>query len=255
MNFMALSEELGNRFSVHGLQARGLDGSLTPHSTVEAAARAYIPIVRDITSGRSAHLLGHSFGGWLAFEVAQQMAAGGFPVASLTLIDSEAPCRSAIESPEFTAADVFAEWIRVLELAAEQECDARDELMRRPRPGIAELELVNKWMIRVGLAPVRSHLEPICSSFRVFASALRTIYTPTRQYKDPTRLILVSEQSHDLGLGDADDPRVAQWRKLIPAVEVWKAPGNHVTVLKRPYVTQVATWWLNAVETTRAMRR
>jgi pimeloyl-ACP methyl ester carboxylesterase len=66
------------------------DGSLLPYSTVSAAADGYLAALGEIHSKGPVHLLGHSFGGWVAFEMAKQLTKAG-RVASLTILDSQPP--------------------------------------------------------------------------------------------------------------------------------------------------------------------
>jgi len=71
--FTALADALGDEWPIHALQPRGLDVAVVPHSSVEAAAAAYLASISEVVSHGPLHLIGHSFGGWVAFEIAQQL--------------------------------------------------------------------------------------------------------------------------------------------------------------------------------------
>src|SRR5262249_23162075 len=90
-SFLDLASTLGGLRPIEGLQPRGLGGVVVPHTTGPAAARAYLQAVQQKYPDGPVHLLGHSFGGWIAFEMAQLLRGAGRSVASLTILDSEVP--------------------------------------------------------------------------------------------------------------------------------------------------------------------
>jgi amino acid adenylation domain-containing protein len=68
---------------VHGLQTTGPE-----HETVAALAASLVRRVRELQPAGPYHLLGTSFGGLVAHEMAAQLAELGQPVALLVLLDS-----------------------------------------------------------------------------------------------------------------------------------------------------------------------
>jgi thioesterase domain-containing protein len=87
-----LAKELGDDQPVYGLQARGVaDKSETAHDRVEDMATAYLAEIRSFQPDGPYRLCGSSFGGLVAFEVAQQLAAVGEEVEVLALFDTYAP--------------------------------------------------------------------------------------------------------------------------------------------------------------------
>ena len=90
-SFIDLMSALDPSVPVHGLQPRGLDAEAPPHATVQAAAEHYLRALREACPAGPVHLLGHSFGGWVALEMALRLHEAGRPVASLTILDSEVP--------------------------------------------------------------------------------------------------------------------------------------------------------------------
>jgi acyl transferase domain-containing protein/thioesterase domain-containing protein len=86
-----LSERLGKEQPFYGLQARGVDGALEPHDSVEAIAAEYLEAVRRVQPVGPYHLGGFSGGGVVAFEMAQQLLAAGESVGLLALLDAYHP--------------------------------------------------------------------------------------------------------------------------------------------------------------------
>jgi thioesterase domain-containing protein len=60
--------------------------------------------------------LGHSFGGWIALELAQRLREEGAEVASLTIVDSRAPAEAGAQARPFGHAATLAELVKLYQL-------------------------------------------------------------------------------------------------------------------------------------------
>ncbi|UUZ50637.1 alpha/beta fold hydrolase [Massilia sp. B-10] len=100
--FTGLVQEFDPAVPVYGLQPRGFCGQLAPHVDVESAARAYIRALRTVDPAGPYRLLGHSFGGWVAHEMALQLRAQGSTVELLVVLDSQSPFERAAAWPAGT---------------------------------------------------------------------------------------------------------------------------------------------------------
>ncbi len=89
--YHSLLPHLGPDQPVYGLQARGVDGLLSPHSSIEEMARHYIAEIRSVQFSGPYFLGGASFGGTVIFEIAQQLSQQGEEIAFLALLDSIGP--------------------------------------------------------------------------------------------------------------------------------------------------------------------
>ncbi|GLY18036.1 AMP-binding protein [Kineosporia rhizophila] len=76
---------------VYALQAHGLEARGIPDWSVEASARRHIKTLRTIQPVGPYFIGGHSFGGVLAYEVAQQLREAGQQVELLVVMDSFPP--------------------------------------------------------------------------------------------------------------------------------------------------------------------
>ena len=61
---------MGRTQPFYGLQARGIDGVLEPHQSIEAMASAYLEEIRAVRPHGPYVLGGYSGGGLVAFEMA-----------------------------------------------------------------------------------------------------------------------------------------------------------------------------------------
>jgi arthrofactin-type cyclic lipopeptide synthetase C len=120
ISFVELDNNLGTLAPIETQQPRGLDGTLVPHATVLAAARMYLQYVKQKYPRQSAHLAGHSFGGWIAFEMAQLLRAAGHTVASLTILDCDAPDGDNMLGREYSRTEVVMELVETYEQFAQR---------------------------------------------------------------------------------------------------------------------------------------
>ena len=91
MYYQRLANHLGLERPFYGLQAQGLDGKQHPLTQIEDMAAHYIKEIQTIQPEGPYIVGGSSFGGKVAWEIAQQLIAQGQTVALLVLFDSTAP--------------------------------------------------------------------------------------------------------------------------------------------------------------------
>ena len=89
--FYHLARHLGSDQPFYALQAVGLDGESEPLTRVEDMAAHYIEGIKSVQPKGPYLLGGHSFGGIVAFETAQQLQKQGHEVALLAILDMGAP--------------------------------------------------------------------------------------------------------------------------------------------------------------------
>ncbi|BAZ14305.1 amino acid adenylation domain-containing protein [Calothrix sp. NIES-4071] len=92
--YFELAYNLGKNQPFYGLQPVGIDGESTPLTRIEDMAACYIEALRTIQPNGPYFLAGWSFGGLVAFEMAQQLHKSGDEVALLALLDTRAPVSS-----------------------------------------------------------------------------------------------------------------------------------------------------------------
>jgi thioesterase domain-containing protein len=75
----------------YGFQSAGLDGQTNPLDSVAQLAAANIAALLDFQKDGPYFLGGHSFGSWVALEMAHQLKKQGREVALLAILDTAAP--------------------------------------------------------------------------------------------------------------------------------------------------------------------
>jgi thioesterase domain-containing protein/aryl carrier-like protein len=91
--YMPMARYVPEDFRIYGLQARGLDGSGEPPSSVREMAADYIGLIRTVQETGPYQLLGWSSGGGVAHEVAVQLREAGEEVGALIIMDAYPPDR------------------------------------------------------------------------------------------------------------------------------------------------------------------
>ncbi|WP_077923483.1 non-ribosomal peptide synthetase [Spirosoma sp. 209] len=90
LNFSSLSTYMDPEQPIYGLQARGLDGTEEPLNRMEDIAACYIQEVLEQNPTGPYAIAGYSFGGYVAYEMAQQLRAMGKEIKLLAMFDTDA---------------------------------------------------------------------------------------------------------------------------------------------------------------------
>ncbi|MGC1285710.1 MAG: alpha/beta fold hydrolase, partial [Streptosporangiaceae bacterium] len=110
--YLPLARYVPDEYPLYGLQAEGLDGAAELPCSVRDMAARYIDSIKAVQQSGPYHLLGWSFGGIVAHEIAAQLQATGEQVASLIIMDAypprdQQPDTQAQSSDEPDLADVM----------------------------------------------------------------------------------------------------------------------------------------------------
>ena len=246
-SFAGFVAELGNRLPIYGLQPRGIEPSELPHGTVEAAAVANLRAVEALAVSAPLHLIGHSHGGSVALEMARRLREGGHAIASLTLVDSDAPPGRDAPVPDLTDEQIIREFATAIKWTFERRVEL-DEA-RFTSGTAAVLAHLRDALVAARLLPPRSSPDLLRGSFATFAAARRSTYRPASRYPGKVQLVLVRDPLAD----DTHDEQrwhdlVEGWRPWADELEVWRGPGHHYSVLRSPHVAVLARWWRDAIQ-------
>ena len=234
LGYAGLSRRLGPDQPFYGLEHPGLDGESESHARIEEMATDYLAALRAVQPEDPYLLGGWSFGGIIAFEMAQQLEAQGQKVALLALMDASAlaPEQSSAAAIEGTALLALA---RDFGFDVDDDTFLSDHLSRlAPDEQLTYIfERVRATHLAppdVELAQLRRHLYVLQTNLRA-----RQSYRP-QNYPGLITLLLASERSGVV----PQDPTLG-WGKLATGgIEVQPVPGNHYTILREPHVQVLA---------------
>ncbi|MCG6137779.1 MAG: amino acid adenylation domain-containing protein [Nostoc sp. LLA-1] len=89
--YVNLARYLGTEQPFYGLQAQGFNGTKAPLETIEDMASLYVKAMQKVQPEGPYQIGGWSFGGVVAYEVAQQLVQQGQEVSLLAVLDSYVP--------------------------------------------------------------------------------------------------------------------------------------------------------------------
>ncbi len=87
-NFSKLANHIRTGHPIYGIQAKGVDGMEEPFDRIEDMAQSYLDALPDLQSQGPYLLIGYSFGGLVALEMAQRLSKEGKTVGLLAMVDS-----------------------------------------------------------------------------------------------------------------------------------------------------------------------
>lgn len=220
--FRPLASHLGADQPVFGLQVTDLERVLPPLADLETMAAYYIQKMRTFQATGPYFLAGHSFGGRLAFAIAQLLVQSGERVNLLVLMDTFAPG----QHPKAT----FPERIRL-------HADNLRALPIGAWPGYFR-QRVNNIIVR--LSEFHS-LRPIIARFRLIppdTSSKNRIAARGYTYRRyPGKLIFFRVKDRPAYV---HTNLTAGWQEYAADVEIHDVPGTHATLLNEPHVSTLA---------------
>ncbi|MEA5464330.1 non-ribosomal peptide synthetase [Leptothoe sp. PORK10 BA2] len=87
-DYYGLAKYLGVDQPIYGVQSRGFDSGKVYHERIETMAADYLNEIQSVQPHGPYYLCGYSFGGLLAYEIAQRLTAQGEAVGLLALVDA-----------------------------------------------------------------------------------------------------------------------------------------------------------------------
>jgi amino acid adenylation domain-containing protein len=211
----------------YGLQARGIDLAEEPHARIDEMASYYIQSIRSVQPQGSYKLAGWSFGGLVAFEIAQQLLAQNQQVSFLGMLDTFAPSVVPLAPADDAAllVDRFGQELS-LSVAHLQKLEPSEQLIYV----LDKAKKANQLPPDFQLPQAQRLLE----IYRLNNKAIQS-YAP-QHYPSRVTLLRASEEirdgSQDLSQG---------WGELVgDQLEIQLCPGNHRTMLDEPHVRVLA---------------
>jgi thioesterase domain-containing protein/acyl carrier protein len=242
--YMNLARHLGQDQPLYALQARGLDGAEEPFDSIEAMSAYYVEAIRNVQPKGPYALGGLSFGGTVAFEMAQQLCAKGEPVAMVALLDSNAEYDKVtwqLSSLPKLFRDLPSWLIGSFQLNRSQWHDLIRLKFKRARARLgvsfrSAPELSESYAVK--LIKEMGDLFHFSEQHRKVALVQ---YQARKRYRPrlyPGRLTLFRARMQPLL--SSHDPENGWGRLAAGGLDIRVVPGNHLGMLQEPHVQVLA---------------
>ncbi len=233
-----LATALGRVYPVYGLQAQGVDGKLPPITSIEEMVEQYISALKTVQPEGPYRLGGASFGGTVAFEMAQTLHRQGEKVSLLAMIDTPSPQQLIV--PFKSDVDILA---YLLDLG--DSVDTSSKEFEQLSGKEAQLEYFLKHSEVAQELGTNTNLEQLQHFLHLFKSNVQTLlnYAPKTIFPGTIHFFRAKER-------DAVNPQHPEqgWFQLAEKVNVYEISGNHATINYPPHITKVAVHLKNCLE-------
>ncbi len=256
--YYELAHQLGENQPFYGLQPIGIDGE-TPLNRIEDMATHYIEALRSVQPKGPYFIGGWSFGGWVAFEMAQQLQNSGEEVALLAVLDTVAPIKSNLPSLSNTFKFIFTtvvpymwpfflDYLYLITAPSKNRINRLtsrfynfQELTRSLKTNLFS-HFIQKEDTTVNLISNESKQRVLSESaivpmLRVFYANSQAVLNYVPQVY-PKRINLFRTK---VQLNVADGEASMGWDQLaVGGTEIHHIPGNHLTMLRKPHIQVLA---------------
>jgi amino acid adenylation domain-containing protein len=229
-----LSRYMGNDQPFYGLQAQGFNGDKTPLERVEDMARLYVNAMTTFCPEGPYQIGGWSFGGVVAYEMAQQLHRRGQIVSRLAILDSYVPI---LLNPSKVIDDaylvgvlsrVFGGMFGLDNLVSPQEI--------RHLKLSQQIDYIIEKAKGSGIFPPQVEHQQNRRILEVLVGTLRATYAYHRQPYPGKVTVFRAREKHVM----APDPQLV-WVELFAVldaidIEVINVPGNHYSFILEPHV-------------------
>jgi phthiocerol/phenolphthiocerol synthesis type-I polyketide synthase D len=208
-------------------------------STVEDKAAHYLGLIRAIQPEGPYHLLGWSFGGCLAYELARQLTEAGQDIGFLGLIDTILPAALPEQDSPQLLLERFGRFAEYVETTYGHRLDLPyEELSATPED--RQIDVIMRLVAEAGLDMSPGIMEHQRTSY--VDARVGERYLP-RPY-DGHVVLYRAQQSQRLTT--ALDPRYLRdeadlgWAPLCRSLEIVPVEGDHLSVIDPPHVRTIA---------------
>ncbi|MEK7989655.1 MAG: thioesterase domain-containing protein, partial [Thiotrichaceae bacterium] len=241
-----LAHLLGIEHPFYGLQSKGLDGVSTPLDTIEAIAAHHIEHIKQAQPTGEYYICGHSFGAYVAFEIARQLEQQGDKVALLAILDLDA----SFQGGQDHACHHWDEVTWIVEYSEQAELMAKKRIQVKREDLLAlssqeRYEYFKQQLEKAGILPPNTSLEQFIGYVIVFKSNFLAMmkYCEPQQVKLAAKVALLRTKTgvhSDTNIAILQDPAWG-WQQFIQQpVMVYNVPGDHLSMLSQPHVTFLA---------------
>ena len=231
----------------YAFQARGLDGQTPPLTRIEDIAAQNIQALQEVQACGPYYLGGHSFGSWVAFEMARQLHSAGQEVALLAILDTGVPAERDLSA--MGGWDDTRWLVTVAEILGHMYNNplVLDYNELAPLTWTGQLEVLTRSLETFGIVEpgqTTANMSQIRGFVEVYKTQAQIRYHPTPEPRVKIALFRAHEPLAEFLAGMPEAVRNDDtwgWHAYSqgrPRVEY--IPGDHLTMMTQPHVQELA---------------
>jgi thioesterase domain-containing protein len=228
-----------------GLQAIVSPETQRPFTSIQDIARVNIQAMQAVQTTGPYLLCGHSFGSWVALEMAFQLQQAGHDPGHLFIIDTGIPSEKDLSRIQNWD---DAEWLAIIADTVGQTYNKRLELHANDLKKLSWDEQIEELFIRMknnGLIDVQDGLRDVQSLVEMYKSQAQILYTPANFKVRQLSLIRAQEMHEGFLEGMPEDLKndpLLGWSQFSHIKPILKfVPGNHLSMMQLPNVKLLAS--------------
>jgi amino acid adenylation domain-containing protein len=250
-SYVKLAHYLEFEQAVYGIQSPSLAGEIEPVGIINKAAY-YIEIIKKVQAQGPYLLVGQSYGGNMAVEMARQLHGQGDKVALVALLDSYPPLSYEHQVKDNTS--FLKAFLSATDVLLGNQYALRD-LWHDGLKQLSEDEQWNYLIEHIDDVLLDEAPEDILKAFKIWQTHHRELGQHTQQnYPGHITLFQASEELPNqldiqLGMNVQEQILVEGWNKLSSQlIEVIKVPGSHFSLIEEPHVQILAQQLKNVIQ-------
>ncbi|MHC0061927.1 amino acid adenylation domain-containing protein [Nostoc sp. UIC 10890] len=228
---------------------------------VEDVAARYIQELLVVQPQGPYFLAGHSFGGKLAFEMAQQLLRKGHKVALVAILDTTAPFHQKNPSAfDLDNTKWLAELADTIEVVYGKKMDCSVDTLQS-MVWEDQLKYVLERLKNADILPPDDEITQLNNMVQLLKANAVVNYVPQEIY--PTKITLLRAKENVVKVDESNSEILSDilqdlhwgWSKFsAEPVNVHFVPGNHVTMMNLPHVQVLAEQLKSCIEQAQEVR-
>lgn len=250
----SLVQQISSHWDIYGCQPPGLDGQTPVMRKVEDLASYYVDaiseqVLKDMPLNRVKTpfvLLGHSFGGLVAFELAEKLRQKGVDVQELIILDTPAPHFVEPTGLNWPSSKWFAQIAQIASHQFKVDLGLAEHHFAALGSENEQLSLLLERLIEERVYPKGASLEQLKGFIDVYKSNLQMDYLPECSLDGTKVSIYKSKELQPEELRDEraqkirEEPNLGWDRWISGTITFHEAPGDHVTMLHDSNVSELS---------------
>jgi thioesterase domain-containing protein len=216
-SYAGLVQLLGPDQPVYAFEAPGFDGGRSPVRSLPDLSAEYVTTLREFRSSGGYRLLGWSFGGVVAFDMAQRLTAAGAEVERLIMVDVGLPWVADLPPEKEIQRRFMADMLGI----AGAQPEALDAVFA-VHPDDVDPEVLFTDVETTGVLPEEIDADLLLDRYAVFRAHIEALFAfeVKLPYHGPVVHIMAAESL----------PRYMRWDTVATNLTEHTIPGTHHSI-------------------------